>query len=195
MISKSANKFAIIMFDVGAIKQEEVDIYKYLFEYIIENLLFFFVFPFCGILFGDILYGLLLYAVIIPLRSFGGGVHAPAKWICNILSYGMVVVVIGVIPFAAKCLPKVMWLSIFVMSFLLIGCLVPVDCPNKRLSDDQKKKLKRYCLISLLLISIAFFIFYQFNIKSYCGIIAVGSLVIAVSDVLGVMVNRKEYIK
>ena len=177
------------MLDTNTIKPEEADIYNYLFRWIIENITYFIWYVLCGFFFVYVFYGLILYAVIAPLRSFGGGVHAPTKLLCDIFSYGMVVAVTGLVPIIAGYTPMIIWMIIYCISAVVIIHLVPVDCPNKRLSEEQKKRLRKKCLISLLLISIAFFILYYLNMKPYCGIIAIGSLVVSVSDILGVVTD------
>ena len=191
MISKSTNYLTSLMLKTGTIQPEEVEIYNYLLKWLFENITYFIFFVICGLVFGNILYGLILYSVIAPLRSFGGGVHAPTKLLCDIFSYGMVVAVTGLVPIIAGYTPMIIWMIIYCISAVVIIRLVPVDCPNKRLSEEQKKRLRKKCLISLLLISTAFFVLYYLNMKPYCGIIAVGSLVVSVSDILGVVTDPK----
>ena len=88
MISKSTNYLTSLMLKTGTIQPEEVEIYNYLLKWLFENITYFIFFVICGLVFGNILYGLILYSVIAPLRSFGGGVHAPTKLLCDILWYG-----------------------------------------------------------------------------------------------------------
>ncbi|MBR6221970.1 MAG: accessory gene regulator B family protein [Lachnospiraceae bacterium] len=190
MISKSANKFAIIMFDVGAIKQEEVAIYNYLFEYFLENVIYFLFFVVCGVFFKDVLYGLILYMTMAPLRSFGGGVHAPTKRMCYCISYGIVMVITGIVPLIAGRVSRIIWLVLFVFSIIVIVSLAPVDCPNKRLSDNQKNSLRKKCYISIVMLIISNIVLAYFDRYIYCAIITTGTFVAAVSEVLGVIVYQ-----
>ena len=191
MISKSTNFLTSLMVEAGTIQSDEVGIYNYLLRWIFENIIYFTFFVICGLWFDDILYGMLLYLVIAPLRNFSGGVHAPTRLLCIIFSYGMVVTITGLIPKISGYTPMIIWMIIYSISAVIIIRLAPVDCLNKRLSDEQKKILRKKCLISLVLISVVFFILCYLNIRTYCGIMAVGSLVVSVSDILGVMTNHK----
>ncbi|MBR6223673.1 MAG: accessory gene regulator B family protein [Lachnospiraceae bacterium] len=75
MISKPANYITSLMKETGTIRSEEVEIFNYLLSWIFENITYFVFFIIFGIFFRDILYGILLYAVLMPLRCFGGGAH------------------------------------------------------------------------------------------------------------------------
>ncbi len=89
------------MLDTNNIKPEDKDIYIYLIEYVLENIIYFLFFLVCGMIFGDVFLGFILFAVLFPLRSFGGGVHAPTKRICYCISYGIVITITGIVPLIA----------------------------------------------------------------------------------------------
>ena len=188
MIRRVANSLSKVLLETNNIKQEEYDIYRYLLEYILENMVFFLFHVVCGMLFGDVVYGLLLFAVIFPLRSFGGGVHAPTKRMCGVLSYGMVICVTGLIPVATNVVPSLIWTIVMCTSSIGIICFAPVDCPNKRLTEEQKEGLRKKCLVSLMIISMTYTALLDFHMMKYCGIISTGTMIVAVSEVLGGMV-------
>ncbi len=190
MISKSANRLTEIMLNTGNIKPEEVDIYNYLFEYFLENMIYFLFYVVCGMVFKDVLYGLILYVTMAPLRSFGGGVHAPTKRLCYCISYGIVLAITGFVPLIASRAPRTIWSVVFVLSIIVIIFLAPVDCPNKRLSEKQKISLRKKCLISIILLGIGYSILLHYGWSVYCAIVATGTFVAAFSEALGVMTYR-----
>lgn len=195
MIARIATWMTGVLYENENIGSDEIEIYKYLFEYILENIIYFFYYIIMGIAFGDVFYGVIFFSVICLLRSFGGGVHAPTKRMCNIISYGIVPIVIGGVLLTIEIIPCNFWRIIFAISSCVILFLAPVDCPNKRLSIKQKEKLRQKCMMSLLVIVMIFGAISLFEPQSaYCGIIACGMLVVAVSEWLGVVLydNKRD---
>ena len=75
------------MIEANIIKKEEHDIYSYCYEFLFENI----VYIASIILFGALLHNLketlIFLLVMIPFRTFAGGLHAPASGLCVVLSY------------------------------------------------------------------------------------------------------------
>lgn len=75
----------------GRISKEEIDLYVYGYILLIETSIRI-TLSFCiGLLFSSLAEVILFSALFIPLRSFGGGVHAERAWQCILLSTGVMI--------------------------------------------------------------------------------------------------------
>lgn len=70
------------------IDSEQLPIYVYCLNYILEQLFFFIVIEVLSCILGLPVLGILFFSTIVPLRSFCGGFHASARGWCIFLSYG-----------------------------------------------------------------------------------------------------------
>ena len=61
--------------------------YIYCFEFIFSNLFFICGILLCGILFTKPVFSVVFLLTLLPMRSFCGGVHAPNRLLCSVLSY------------------------------------------------------------------------------------------------------------
>ena len=78
----------------GQISKEQQAIYAYLFDYLIEALLYDIVVLIIGLLVHRLDLTLCYLLVTIPLRHFAGGFHANTRLGCTILSYGIYLITI-----------------------------------------------------------------------------------------------------
>lgn len=70
----------------GGIKEDEQEVYTYGYTLLFETSICIAAMGCIGILFDMILEVIVFSAVFIPLRSFGGGIHAEQDWKCILLS-------------------------------------------------------------------------------------------------------------
>ena len=189
MTTKLANLFSCLLLENDIITSEEVSIYSYLFEYIIENVIYFTITIIIGILRGNIWYGIVMYLVNSLFRSYGGGAHASTKELCVVISYGIVFFIVFFVPFVAERLGCVRGI-LYAISGAIIFLISPVDCCNKRLDKLKKRNLKVKCQISIIVISIVFMIMNLFDMKDFCAIIAVTTFVNGIGEIIGVLADR-----
>lgn len=151
MIAKVVDLIVHNQVNSKAIKEEDISVYRYgytlMFELAINILIGFLI----GIVSGQLLTVILFSAFFIPLRSFAGGWHASKAWICTICSNGLFVVVIYVL--RQKWYQPAFWqvLVAEVILALLIFILSPVESPNKKLNEAEKKHYKKVVGVILLL--------------------------------------------
>lgn len=105
-----------------------------------------------GVCFGRLLEGILLWGLMYPLRKNAGGFHASTRMRCMLLSVGMLIVTFA-------CLirynwPRTVYIFITAVSFLVILFLAPVENPNKRLDNAERKVYGRRTRIILTSVSL-----------------------------------------
>lgn len=189
---KQISKFvSTILQKENYICEKEYDIYVYCFEYILENLLYISIILIFSTILANIFIGILFLLLLIPLKTICGGIHASSKFLCLILSYGISMIIISTISFITESFYFLAF-PIFIGSDVIIIILSPIDTPNKRLDDVQKKNLKKYCAILLFLFSILFLILYSLKLKLYYGTMAICVMIEAINVLLGYLSNKKD---
>ena len=143
----------------GIIDSEYIDSYAYIFDYIFNFALY----NFTLILIGFILHksAITITYVIITgyLRAVAGGYHCKRHITCTILSYTVFALYISLNTIVST-IPIYISLLIFVISWVLILIISPVDTPNRPFTDTMKKAAKRRVLI--LFIGDSVFTFFSF---------------------------------
>lgn len=93
-----------------------------------------------GILFGMFFQSIVFLVMFIPLRMYAGGYHAKTQIRCSIVS----VCILCTIFEAVKIVPWYSWMAfiIFVISFLTIFFLAPVENDKKRLDKLELQVYK-----------------------------------------------------
>lgn len=130
------------------ISEQEIPIYSYCLDYIIE-LFFLFIFAVLyGVFSHKLPETLIFLAVFTPLRSFGGGFHASTPKRCAILSLITFVFVLysGAISSALTW----QWTAAFAISLSVIAVLSPVGTKNRPMTPERKSSLKNAACCSAL---------------------------------------------
>ena len=141
------------------ISEQEIPIYSYCLDYIIE-LFFLFIFAVLyGVFSHKLPETLIFLAVFTPLRSFGGGFHASTPKRCAILSLITFVFVLysGAISSALTW----QWTAAFAISLSVIAVLSPVGTKNRPMTPERKISLKKRCLLRYLNNTLHIFLFTQ----------------------------------
>ena len=160
------------MIEANIIKKEEHDIYSYCYEFLFENI----VYIASIILFGALLHNLketlIFLLVMIPFRTFAGGLHAPASGLCVVLSYLSYFITMlfcnNNIGFSILSHPAFFFLECFT-----ICLMAPIDSSSKKWPTNIVKGIKKYVSFvvywwscynsfSILTYTISFVIFYFF---------------------------------
>ncbi len=176
----------------GQIPEEQKAIYSYLFDYIIEALLF----DLLVLLFGIFTHRLgmtLCYLVVtIPMRHFAGGFHASTPLKCTILSYGTFFIAIFATPALVAWMNHILWIPIYIMLWISVLAVAPVDTPNKRLDSDQKKRLYKLCIVTCIVMTCLFAALWFFGFRLYCGTIDVCLFICSLGLYIGLLINRRD---
>ena len=150
------------------ISEQEIPIYSYCLDYIIE-LFFLFIFAVLyGVFSHKLPETLIFLAVFTPLRSFGGGFHASTPKRCAILSLITFVFVLysGAISSALTW----QWTAAFAIS------------------------LKKRCLLFCVILTILYIFFYLHNLQRLYGTLAICMLINLINIVAGYILEKTNQI-
>lgn len=111
----------------GQISKEQQAIYAYLFDYLIEALLYDIVVLIIGLLVHRLDLTLCYLLVTIPLRHFAGGFHANTRLGCTILSYGIYLITIFSCSLILKHIKPVWIFILYLLTWCMILPVAPVD--------------------------------------------------------------------
>ena len=171
------------------ISEQEIPIYSYCLDYIIE-LFFLFIFAVLYRVFSHKLPETLIFlAVFTPLRSFGGGFHASTPKRCAILSLITFVFVLysGAISSALTW----QWTAAFAISLSVIAVLSPVGTKNRPMTPERKISLKKRCLLFCVILTILYIFFYLHNLQRLYGTLAICMLINLINIVAGYILEKK----
>lgn len=91
--------------------------------------------------------GILYSIVYFSIRRYSGGYHAETRIRCYIVS--MLLVIVGMIYIKYVSVMSLLNKIAFVILGMIIMCISPVDCVNKKLDDIEKRVYKkRTCYIT-----------------------------------------------
>lgn len=151
MLNKIATKLTKTMLASKIIAEDMFDIYVYGVELLLSFLFNTTIIMIAGILLGRILQTLLFLLIFVLLRSFTGGYHANTYSMCTFVTF---LVYGGVLLLSELFVPSLLFYTILALVGLaLMLIFVPIEHPNKRITEKQKRKYK-YISSALFLIFI-----------------------------------------
>lgn len=148
MLNKTAVRLARKLLSLQIITEEVFDIYVYGLELLLS---FFFsssVIVIIGAILGRVIETLVFLLVFVLLRSFTGGYHANSYLMCSIVTFSTYGVVLLLSELFA--LPLIAYIILAIFGGVMVLAFVPIEHPNKRISDSQKKKYKIVSFILFL---------------------------------------------
>ncbi len=148
------------------ISRDDKEIYCYSYQYIIELLLFCFSLILISIPLNNIPSAIIFIFTVIPLRTFAGGIHAPTKQLCSVLSYILFFFCIY-IPYCMLELDYIFIIPMLIAVLIVICFCSPQPDINKKLTIENIHILKTVTLIISILITILVVILYINNQKLY----------------------------
>ncbi len=148
MLNKIAIKLTKTVLAYKIIAEDMFDIYVYGFELLLSFLFNTTIILIAGILFGRILQTLLFLLVFVLLRSFTGGYHANAYCVCTFVTF---LIYGGVLLLSELFVPSLFFYSILaIVGLTLMLVFAPIEHPNKKITEKQKRKYKHISLILFL---------------------------------------------
>ncbi len=179
------------MINNNIITDNEKPIYEYCYTYLIENTLYAVIILLISILLHCFDIGLILVTFQFSLRVTGGGAHASTRKMCTFVSYGQDILILLLVPLSVD-IKNIYWMLLFTVGAWIIFIAVPVDCPNKRLDNAQKKEFRKRCLICLFIIICLFLLFLYFNLTRLYITASICVIIDSIGLILGIMNNYKE---
>lgn len=186
---KISSYIADTLADNNTISRQEVSIYSYCLDYIIELILLFVfavIFGFCT---NNIPETIIFLIVFIPIRSFGGGFHATTQKRCTVISLLTFLFVL----YSDKIVTIFMneWTVAFTISLLGIAFLSPVGTKNRPMSPERKTILKKRCILFCFFLALLYLFFYIQKSQKIYGILAICVLINFVSIFYGCILEKK----
>lgn len=185
MIERIATKFIEIQYNKGIIQKDDINIYRYGYILMLEvfmNICFTFV---LGVLLGSIFETIFFLCMFAPLRSVCGGYHADKVWKCNILSICAVLFVISVSRLMLHYnISEYTQILVMIILDILIVMLAPVDNQNRRLNIKEKKVLKRFVGLVLIIEMVIDIVLIQKRKTVYCYIVIMTQIVQFISIII-----------
>lgn len=184
-----SKKLSTSLYEADIIKHSELDIYSYCFDYIIELMLNIIIFLGIGQFTHKFIISLIFLIVLIPMRSFGGGIHAPTPKICSLISFSLFFIVLYISNILSYMF-TFEWCICFILAISIILILAPIDSPNKPMDNINRAKLKRYCIITCIAYVCLFLYFYIKHLQLYYGTTAICVIIVSLSILLGFIQNH-----
>lgn len=149
MLNKIATKITKTMLVHKIIAEDMVDIYVYGFELLLSFLFNTTIIMIAGILLGRLLQTLMFLLIFVLLRSFTGGYHAKTYGVCTLVTF---LVYGGVLLFSELFVPSMLFYGVLaIVGVALLLTLVPIEHPNKKITQKKKRKYKHISLILFLI--------------------------------------------
>ena len=186
---KIADKVVDSMYENHIIEQDEIEIYRYGTQLLLETFFSFLMFLVIAAFFSRVMEMIIFTISFALLRQYAGGSHSKTFLGCFAVSCIM---------FSSLYLPLnftgdgTVFICIgSALSLPVIAVLSPVDSVYKPIAEDERKKYKKRLLI-LLCVEVISAVFVYFLVNNICTICIVYSwCVLAVSLVTGHIVNKK----
>lgn len=170
------------------IARNEMEIYMYCFDYLIEIICYTLGFFLIGCFTHRLTVSLLFLFVLLPLRAFGGGIHASSSQVCSFISILLYLFIIIFSPVITPIFSK-LWILLFLFAIITILLLAPVETKNRPINMQKRIFLKRNCHLLCLFYIILFGCFYRFKEPLHYGTLALCVIAAALSILLGFIQN------
>lgn len=145
MLSKMAESLTRHLRRHNVINEEDTDIYVYGLELLLSFFFSVSIIMLLGILLNSIFETILFLSVFIFLRCFSGGFHAKTYWMCSLVTFSTY----GISLLFSKLVSihLIGYIILFVIGTVILAIFAPIEHPNKKLSQTQKKKFKIWSIV------------------------------------------------
>lgn len=165
------------------ISKKDEEIYLYGITLLLEGCLSILLCLFISLFLKTFWECIILFAIFIPIRAYGGGLHFNTYAAC--LSVTCITVISVILLSVNFQFNSKMLLLLIVVSLIAIGCLYPVEHPNRPINEEEKAVFKKkFIVIMSINICISIIIYFCHAFK-WLTLFSFTYFVIAVSMVLG----------
>lgn len=146
---KLSNKLVHTMAESKIIEQDEINVYHFGMQLLLETVISFVIFLIIATLFGSVSEVIIFTTAFGVLRQYGGGGHADKFISCLLISCGIVTSFCVIIH-----LPD--WITyligiLAIISLIIILWLAPVDSKYKPVSNSDRKKYRKKLMVLLFM--------------------------------------------
>lgn len=171
------------------IKKQEKEIYVYGTQLVISSIINLLICITISLLLGELINGLIFFAIFSSLRRFTGGFHCKTFIMCNVVFSSIVALALLSNTFLGKVFEN--YVIVMVTAIFNLICILlfsPVYNENKKLTYLQKRRF----LISSIIVYAIHIAFYStllivFDVK--LNIIVIGDLIVSLMIIWGVINN------
>lgn len=171
------------------IKKQEKEIYVYGTQLVISSIINLLICITISLLLGELINGLIFFAVFSSLRRFTGGFHCKTFIMCNVVFSSVVALALLSNTFLGKVFEN--YVIVMVTAIFNLICILlfsPVYNENKKLTYIQKR---RFLISSIIVyaIHIAFYLTLLIVFDVKLNIIVIGDLIVSLMIIWGVINN------
>ena len=174
---------------VGAIKAEEIPIYRYGYTLVLEMFANILIAIIIGIITGWLGSIILFLIAFIPLRTYCGGYHGANFWKCLILSNALIVGAVGIVELGN--FNSNLFIIAGAIGVGIILLKAPCQWKTKPISNDEVKKYRRIILLILAVGITTVSIQWNYNPMT-AELILLGYFVVGLSVMIGGVGKRGE---
>lgn len=190
IITKLCRIIADFFIKEKIIDKDQRDIYEYGIELCISSIIGIVIVLIVGLVSCKLIECIVFYIVFCFMRLFCGGFHAKTHLLCKI-SFTFILCLVLLLDWLLYEIPNYYWVIMCFYCFIIVCSLAPIDNPNKRLSEEEKKKNKIISIIEILIWFALICLMYYFNINLY-HIVALTLFFVATLMLLGKFTERGE---
>lgn len=144
-----------------------------------------------GLIFGELIFSLLLLAVYIPVRTYAGGYHASTQIRCYIVSSMIMAAWLSILKWVK--IPTSCCVIAFLICLVICLCLSPVDSENKRFDETEKKVFGKRARVLILICSGIWLSALIADILIAVKIITIAICTVSIMLIIGFIDNNKNY--
>ena len=152
MLERISEKTSDYLIRRGIISIDSRDVYVYGFALLYSFLINTVVIISAGIILGKVIETLMFLFIFVVLRSFTGGFHSNSFVLCTVITYS---VYTAVMLLSSLRVHFVLFVILFVGGFVCLFLLVPIEHPNKPITDKKKRQHKITSLVLFSFIAVA----------------------------------------
>lgn len=172
MLNKLTRRIVVWLSDTGVINEEDGELYNYAVFCFLMKIIPLIIILVISILVGNLIGAVILSWVFVSMRYCTGGYHAQTPFKCVLMSVAIIGGTVIISRYMAD-INVVVQICLLAVSMCNILIKAPVDSENRRLSDLEKKKLKRIVRLVLAIYAGAYaiaLINHRYNIEILFGI-------------------------
>ena len=151
----------------GIIEPHFSNVYSYIFDYMFNFILYNLSLLILGFILKQLTAAIVYVIIVGSLRAVAGGYHCKTRASCYILSYTIFTLYLYLITIIPKMSAYIL-ICIYIINWISILIISPVDTPNKIFgSNDKKYQKKEYINFLYLILYLQFYHFCYTGIKDY----------------------------
>ena len=187
-----SNGITSILIESGAISEKERKLYTYCISGVVEMGINIILTLALGLILGKFIETLVFLLILIPLRSRAGGYHASNGNTCFVLSILVYLLTILITAVMSSAFSYLYSIPIFVITTIGTLALSPVDCKNKRLNNEEKRRQRKNCVVIMSVVSVFFSVMTGFQIANLCFLISTCIWMVFLLLIAGRIQNLRE---